>query len=463
MKKRTKLWGLLLLSLICLAIVVPVPKVQAQAPAPDTFEENDSLNEAVTLSLSTELHDLSISPAADADWFRVLISPPPTYSGSYRVEVIGTPGLDLTLTIYAPDSSSVGTDNDPVSPNAVVNFQSSSEGWYAIEITDSSGVEGWYVLRLLDQTPAPTPTPTSTLVPTATGTLLPTATLPPATLTATPDLGGAPDYGEPNYDFKHAYRVVPGDTLTGLNFNAGYPGAIDNDFFVMAVRASIIYNCHTHDLGGGVDTNLIVYNSASTADVIGGNDDIDTQSGRINSRVTFTANKEGDVYLLVGYKYPEPNGLRWPGAATYTLTCAAEQPTPTPTSVPAVVNYGPPVATPMAIELLSQPENKPTPTGAPVIPQTIDVLVGYDRNNNGEVDPTEGVVGLSVRVIDTTTNTELSHGFTGESGTVRFTLVHNAPIRVVIPFLGAAEDFQPGSAVQWTILIPASNAPGLIP
>jgi hypothetical protein len=99
----------------------------------------------------------------------------------------------------------------------------------------------------------------------------------------------------------------------------------------------------------------------------------------------------------------------------------------------------------------------------PLVPQTIDVLVGYDRNDNGQVDPTEGVRGLSVRVIDTVTNTELSSGLTDERGTVRFQLVGNGAVRAVIPFLGATEEFRAGSPVQWTLLIPAANAPGLIP
>lgn len=461
MNKRQLLWGLLAMIMICVALMSQVPEVRAQAPTPDDYEENDSLNEAATLRIDTELDDLSISPAGDSDWFRVLISPPDAYPGRYRVEVIGTPGLDLSLTVHAPDSSQAGSDNDPASPNAAVSFEATREGWYAIEVTDTTGIEGWYVLRVRDLTPGPTSTPTLTLTPTATGTRQPTTTPQAADPTATPDLGGAPDYAEPNYDFDHAFRMVPGNTLSGLNFNSGQAGAVDNDFFVLAVRAGVTYTCRTHDLAGSADTNLIVFDSASSQDVIGGSDDVDTQAGQINSRVTFTAAREGDIYLLVGYKYPTPNGLRRPGDATYSLTCEAEQPTATP--APQVVNAGPPISTPLSIEILSEPQSVPTVAAVPVVPQTIDVLVGYDRNDNGEIDPTEGVVGLSVRVIDTTTNTELSHGFTGESGTLRFTLIHNASIRVVIPFLGAAEDFRPGSPVQWTILIPASNAPGLIP
>ena len=98
-----------------------------------------------------------------------------------------------------------------------------------------------------------------------------------------------------------------------------------------------------------------------------------------------------------------------------------------------------------------------------VIPQTVDVLVGYDRNANDEIEPGEGVEGLSVRVIDAATNRELSHGFTGAGGALRFIIATANPIRVVIPFLGATKDFRPGSPAQWTLLIPSVSIPGLIP
>jgi hypothetical protein len=465
MKHRRTATGLISLALTCLALAAFAPAARAQAPAPDSYEENDTLTEAAAIPAGAELDSLTISPAGDPDWFRALIHPPAAYPGQYRVEVIGTPGLDLALTVYGPDSSPVGTNNHPSSPNAAVTFSASAEGWYAIEVLNTAVSEGWYLLRVLDLTPAPTPTPTLTPVPTATGTPQPTATLPVPTRTPTPDLGGAPDTTEPSYDFAHAYRLAPGDVFTGLNFNSGTPGAVDNDFFVMAVRYGVTYTCETRDLGPSLDTNLIVYGSADFSDVIGGNDDIHTQAGQIASRFTFTSPKEGDVYILVGYKYPQPQGLPFPGAATYTLTCFAAAPTPTPT-VTGITNGGwnvTPQATPLRVELLSRPDLLPTPTPVPVVLQTVDVLVGYDRNDNDEVDPNEGVRGISVRVIDVATNRELTHSFTSVSGTVRFTVVTGAPIRVVIQYLGAAEEFRPGSPAQWTLLVPAANVPGLIP
>jgi hypothetical protein len=165
----------------------------------------------------------------------------------------------------------------------------------------------------------------------------------------------------------------------------------------------------------------------------------------------------------VGYKYDDPN-VRLPGSATYSLTCqAAVPPTPAPAPSMGGGKAWPAAATPLSIELLSQPEDHPTPTPVVVVPQTVDVLVGYDRNANDEIEPGEGVQGISVRVVDVATNRELSHGFTSDSGTVRFIIATANPIRVVIPFLGATRDFRPGSPAAWTLLVPAVSIPGLIP
>jgi len=461
MKQPRILSAIILLVLACLSFALFAPKALAQAPAPDSYEPNDTLGQASLIPVGVEQGSLTISPSGDTDWFRVLVSPPANYPGAYRIEVIGTPGLDLTLNLYDPNATLIQANNDPSSPSATVTFNAASEGYYAFQVSSATVAEGWYVLRIIDLTPALTPTPTRTPSPVPTGTLAPTATSPFPTNTPTPDEGGAPDYAEPNYDFTTAYRIAPGQALTELNFNSGTSGAIDNDFFVMAVRYGITYTCRTYDLGPGADTNMILYNSTSLNDVIGGNDDANTQAGQINSQVTFTSTKEGDIYVLVGYKYSDPD-IRMPGNATYSLTCVAASPTASP--APSSGSGGwPPVVTPISIQLISQPESSPTPALAPVIPQTVDVLVGYDRNRNSQIEPTEGVAFLSVRVIDAAANRELSHGFTDSSGTVRFTLVTAGSIRVVIPFLGAAQDFRAGSPAQWTILIPAASAPGLIP
>lgn len=438
--------SLIVLVLAGLRLAAAAPAAHAQTPTPDAYEENDAPVEAAQIPTGAQLDSLTISPAGDADWFRVLLSPAAGAGGQQRVEALAAAGLDLTLTVYGPDGAALVTHNDAAGPSAAVTFEVTGAGWYTVAVSSTTPEAGWYALRLSGVTPTPAPPPTATPSPT------PTAAAP-----------GEPDHAEPNYDFAHAYRLVPGDVLGGLTFASGTPGAADNDFYVMAVREGVAYVCETSDLGPGVDTNLIVYGAADFGAVLGGNDDIDTQAGQIASRVAFSAPHEGDVYLLVGYKYPTPGGAPAGGGPAYTLACQAAAPTPTPTAALAGGRTSPPQTEARRITLLERPAPTPTPAANAVALQTVDVLVGYDRSANGEVDLDEGVRGLSVRLLDPTTNRELAHGLTDAGGAVRFTLAGAGPIRVSIPYLGAAQDFRPGAPARWTLLIPAATAPGLIP
>ncbi|MBN1310689.1 MAG: hypothetical protein JXB30_04650 [Anaerolineae bacterium] len=437
------------LVVITTLLVVPVP-ILAQAPAPDSYEENDTLVEASGVPATITLPNMTIVPAQDPDFWRVVANP-----GPLSAQVVGTPGLDLTLNLYDPSGTIIATDNDPAGPNAAVAVTVPATAYYVFEVTSTTLIEGFYELRINNVPPTPTATPT----------LTPTPTTP--ALTPTPEMGGAPDYAEPNYDFAHAYRIAVGDRLEGLNFNSGMAGAKDNDFFVMPVRAGVRYVCQTEDLGPALDTNIIVYRSADSNDWIGGSDDVDTQSEAINSQLVFVGPHDGDVYVLVGYKFPDPSDIRYPGQATYTFSCNASLPTPTP--VPYVAGAGggsvnsTPHATPLSIAMFSRPTLLPSPTSAPIGMLSITLLIGYDKNNNKEVDPNEGVVGLSVRVVNATTNTQLAHGFTDLSGGASFHVPTNNTIQVVVPFLSMARDFRPGSDANWMILIPPANAPGLIP
>ena len=434
--------------LFCLLALPQV--VHSQAPEPDSYEDNDTLVAASSLPATVTLPNMTIVPAQDPDFWRVVAN-----SGPLTAQVFGTPGLDLTLNLYDPSGALIATDNDPAGPNARVSVTAPATGYYVFEVTSTTLIEGFYELRVNNVPPTPTPTPTSTATP---------------SYTATPEMGGAPDFAEPNWDFAYSYRIVPGDVLKGLNFNPGTAGAKDNDFFVMAVRGGVRYTCRTEELGSAVDTNLIVYSSPDQNAVIGGNDDVDTQAGLVNSQLNFVAPADGDVYLLVGYKFPFVVDIRYPGQASYTFSCAAASlptPTPAPAANAATGGWAPanttPQATPLAIALFSRPTLLPSPTSAPVGMLTVSILIGYDRNENKEIDPNESVVGLSVRVIDAASNTQLAGGFTDMSGSVSFTIPTNNDIQVVVPFLAMARDFRPGSDAGWVILIPPANVPALIP
>ena len=143
-------------------------------------------------------------------------------------------------------------------------------------------------------------------------------------------------------------------------------------------------------------------------------------------------------------------------AHTLILPPSAITSTPTPEPQPAA-----------RIDLVSAP---PTvqPTGTPVPPRVItaQVVIAYDENGNGSVDPAEGVAGISVRVVETDTNRVIASGFTDERGYVTFEVVTDAPAQIVVPYFGKTWPVQRGGnavAPAYTLLLTPGNQPGLIP
>lgn len=460
---------LVAVGLLC-GLVLTAQSVHAQAPSPDPYESNDSLVAASAVPNVITLPNMTISPTGDHDYWRILGKP-----AALTVQVIGTPGLDIVIELYDPTNTVVASDNDPAGPNAQISYQIAAEGYYVIHVWSTTALEGWYELRIVNVIPTATPTATVTWTPSPTLTSTP---VPTSIYTATPEMGGKPDFAEPNWDPSLAYRLRAGDKLSPLNFNSGTYGQVDNDWFVMSVVAGITYTCETDDLGPAADTNLIVYGSDSWHQpfpqpypVIGGNDDVDTQQGLVNSRVTWASSYSGDSYILVGYKYPQDVDIRQPGASNYTLQCySASLATPTPTadSQASGASSGGVGSSANGLPAfyfteISRPTPHVTPTPLPLSTLTVTVLVAYDENANGSLDLPEGIAGLSVRVIDPVTNQELTHGFTNARGVVQLSVVANTPVRVVIPFLSAAKDFNPGVAQTWELLIPPGIQPGLIP
>jgi len=147
----------------------------------------------------------------------------------------------------------------------------------------------------------------------------------------------------------------------------------------------------------------------------------------------------------------------WRGdATTLIVPPPAITTTPTPSPQPAA-----------RVELVGAP---PTvqPTGTPVPPRvvTAEVVIAYDENGNGTVDPAEGVAGISVRVVEVNTNRVIASGFTDERGYVAFELVTDAAVQVVVPYFGETWQLQRGgnsAAPAFTLLLTPGNQPGLIP
>ncbi len=136
--------------------------------------------------------------------------------------------------------------------------------------------------------------------------------------------------------------------------------------------------------------------------------------------------------------------------------------------LPPVEHAPTPTPTPQEVARITLISAPPTlqPTGTPIPPRivTASVLVAYDENSNHAVDPAEGVAGISVRVVDITTNRVIASGFTDETGYVQLAIVMDTPLQVVVPYFGQTWTLQNGNpAPAFTLLLAPGNQPGLIP
>jgi hypothetical protein len=122
----------------------------------------------------------------------------------------------------------------------------------------------------------------------------------------------------------------------------------------------------------------------------------------------------------------------------------------------------------ISIALISAPPTpQPTPSAIPQSLVSVEVVIAYDLNRNGSADANEGVQGMSVRLLDATTNQPLAAGLTDTSGFVTLQALTTNAVTVVVPYLG--ETFNVRSArgraqtARWTLLLEAGTQPGLIP
>ncbi len=116
------------------------------------------------------------------------------------------------------------------------------------------------------------------------------------------------------------------------------------------------------------------------------------------------------------------------------------------------------------IELINAPPS-PAPSDTPISPQHISasLVIAYDENGNGMVDPAEGVQGISVRLVNATTNQVIGSGFTDARGYVRLETVTLFPVRLVVPYFGESWDVRAQGDSAFTLLLVPANQPGLIP
>ncbi|MHB8628876.1 MAG: hypothetical protein ACYDBJ_28425 [Aggregatilineales bacterium] len=133
----------------------------------------------------------------------------------------------------------------------------------------------------------------------------------------------------------------------------------------------------------------------------------------------------------------------------------------TPTPAPAI-----------AIQLVVAPPTVQS-TITPISPGVIDlsVVIGYDADGNKVIEPSEGVAGVSVRVVRADTNHVVASGVTDSAGYVHLQVEQTSGLLVIVPYLGkswtlpapSASNAGASYAVSYTLLVPPVNAPALIP
>jgi len=246
----------------------------------------------------------------------------------------------------------------------------------------------------------------------------------------------------------------------------------------------------TSNLAEGLDTNLILFRA--NGEVIEGNDDC--QPGQRHSCLSWSPDYTGLAYVLVGPVGAIPEAIA-AGARAYQLVVAdlagrgkgandgGLTPTPafgralpwpvtplapTPVGLPVTATPAatlPPVANPgQPGEVRVRPISLAPPTATPLPgqPVTVQVMVYYDENDNRAPDSSEGVAGVSVRLLDSLTNRPLGQSFTDSQGHTSLAVTAAGEVRLSVPYLGYSQPVQPPGK-QFEIRLGALRLPSLIP
>jgi hypothetical protein len=430
----------------------------------DSCEINDSLTGTwsatappggpCSMAVGQLISDLNFAPytgqpAPNPDYFQVWLK-----SGrKYSLQTTVSPGVDTELFLYAPgatDDSQFIARNDDKSP---------SDDGSLIEYTPGS--DGNYIIRVINRAPLPHESSETynLTVQNITATATPSLTPGIPTATSTPiGIPGTPDAFEPNWDFDVASLIGLGIKYANLNFVPWGGQGVDNDFYKLWVTSGKLYTCETLDLGDATNTNMILYSCPSQECGFAGNDDIVPfdPNDPYRSRITFFSSYTGYLYILLGQvgadrilpaewaklSYSLHCYIDLPGTATPTPTSEYAPPPPQLTPTPQLTSP-PPIPTSTPLVLLVIPMTTPEPLPPPPLAVTstpqvyvIEVVVFYDRDGNGRLDPGEGIVDVLARAFDAITGDLLSIDYTDEMGFIRFMLPSSRPVRVSVPFFG---------------------------
>jgi hypothetical protein len=447
---------------------------------------NNQPGGGAVLVMNQALSEASLTPLGDIDFYSVW-----GRAGQlYQLTTGSGEGVDTRLRVYAGDRLLAENDDYKAgSPVSQVVFLAETEGWYAVTV-DSAAPMDWGCRRYSIVSVSVAGTPTATPIPTTTATAGPAAT---ANATVVPD-AIRPDAYEPNYNRDRAANIGVGQTLD-LNFN-GWPAGdsgVDNDYFRFYVKEADDLTIETTDLAEGLDTNLIIFKEDGS--VAAGNDDC--IAGERRSCLTWQPGYTGLAWLLAGPVGTIPDAVA-AGSRTYRLSilngkgdgqesrigsrAAATpdraavygQPMPwrvTPlAATPVPVTSSPPgrgggesgEPTDAGVDVRSFSLALPTATPKPRQPVNIEVTIYYDENDNGAPDVSEGVVGISVRVLDGVSNRLLSQTFTDTQGHAVLSVSTVGEARMSVPYLAYSKSIKPPGGI-FQIRLPAVQVPSLIP
>jgi hypothetical protein len=90
------------------------------------------------------------------------------------------------------------------------------------------------------------------------------------------------------------------------------------------------------------------------------------------------------------------------------------------------------------------------------------VNIYYDENDNRAQDVSEGVSGVSIRILDGATNNLLGQTFTNSQGYAALTVTTVDDVRLSIPYLGYNQQIKPPGEKIMVRLAPL-RLPSLIP
>lgn len=460
----------------------------------DAFEPNNTPAEVLAqnpprsfISAGQVLNGLNfnngagVGAAGDVDWVQMYVKG----GATYQLTTIVQPGVDTELFIYRDQADEVIATNDdyrPLDRGSQAQFTAQADGRYWAKIWNkdpSPRAAGQSYALELKEILLNTPT----AVPSAP--LAPTPTLLPSAKAINPNRADKFEY---NGDVASATAIELNKTYDFLNFapfNPSAPDVVDNDFYKLSVMRGSTFSCHTFNLGGGADTNMIVYEQALTE--VGRNDDVSDEErnkGNLGSRVTWQAKADGVVYILVFDAYPLPADAA--AKHTYALQCyfgakppetapkatpdfepppqvkppqpptkapldqAGQGVSPSAPSVPQPAPNLPPAPNatvavaailqnaPLVVPVRPLPRSLPTAVPTPSLPMRSTVLtlqLFSDTNANGIAEPIEGISGVSVRVLDDGTGELLDQALTDRDGNVRFVALSDGAVRVSVPWL----------------------------